>query len=103
MSDSFLLKMEVVNEYKRAARLIKANKEIGEIFLSTLRWLDERGETNHIPLDVPQERIRKAVERMESLLAESEECYHRDDSAKKLPEPDTSRYAYIRLEGVASL
>ena len=101
MSENFLIKMEIANEYKRAIRLIQANREIGEMFLSTLRWLERYSETNGIPLPEPKERITKAIERMETLLAESDESYHRDESAKKLPEPGRTENVYIAHRGAA--
>ena len=87
MSDNYLIKLEIANEYKRAIRMVEINKEVGEIFLSTLKWLNSWSESNKMPLPEPKERILKAMERMEALFKESDESYHRDDSAMKLPEP----------------
>ena len=86
MTDSHLLRMELVKELKEVALLIKANKEAGEILLCSLTWLNRYCEKNHIP-PPDGERIASAMTRIESLLNPSDDSYHRDESDAKLPEP----------------
>lgn len=84
MSDYYLLKMEVINEFKRAARLIEANRETMEILMSTLDWVNRFCEENSIT-PPNSEKIIGVMDKIQALL--SDDSYHGDDADAKLPEP----------------
>ena len=86
MSGNYLLKMELIAELKEVSKLIEANRQTGEILLSTLTWLNRYCEENGIR-PPNQEKISNQMARILGLLGETDESYHREDSDGKLPEP----------------
>lgn len=87
MSDDehYMLKMELVDELRRAFKLMEANRQAAEILTSSLEYINRFCDENNIT--PPNEgKIISAMNRLQEILS-SAGSYHGGESAKKLPEP----------------
>jgi hypothetical protein len=94
MSDHYLLKMELINELRQAYQLIEANREAGEILVSSLNSVNQYCRANNIPLP-NHEKILAQMNKIQALLAPSDGSYHDKQSDAKLPEPPLPLHSHL--------